>query len=135
MDNREYTKALKNYPMALNVKEVSEILRISTKLVYRLINNGTILSVKIGRENNKSGCHAQLWQPHRKETKMAQKNLVAASLQAKKGRLYAVIQRKCPDGKFKSVWRALGLTEDAPKSKVNKVFREVVANYETEAEV
>ena len=51
MDNREYTKAHKNYPMALNVKEVSEILRISTKLVYRLINNGTILSVKIGREN------------------------------------------------------------------------------------
>lgn len=64
---------------------------------------------------------------------MAQKNLVAASLQAKKGRLYAVIQRKCPDGKFKSVWRALGLSEDAPKSKVNKAFREVVANYETEA--
>lgn len=58
MDNREYTKALKNYPMALNVREVAEILRISTKLVYRLINNGTILSVKIGRENNKSGCHA-----------------------------------------------------------------------------
>ena len=51
MDNREYTKALKNYPMALNVREVAEILRISTKLVYRLIKNGTILSVKIGREN------------------------------------------------------------------------------------
>lgn len=64
---------------------------------------------------------------------MAQKNLVAASLQVKEGRLYAVIQQKCPDGKFKSVWRALGLTEDAPKSKVNKAFREVVANYETEA--
>lgn len=56
------------------------------------------------RENNKSDCHAQLWQSHRKETKMVQKNLVAASLQAKKGRLYAVIQRKCPNGKFKSVW-------------------------------
>ena len=51
MDNREYTKALKNYPMALNVKEVSEILRVSTKLVYRMVNDGTILSVKIGREN------------------------------------------------------------------------------------
>ena len=85
------------------------------------------------RENNKSGCHAQLWQPHRKETKMVQKNSMAASLQVKKGRLYAVIQQKCPDGKFKSVWRALGLADDAPKSKVNKVFREVVANYETEA--
>ena len=59
---------------------------------------------------------------------MAQKNLVAASLQAKKGRLYAVIQRKCPGGKFKSVWRALGLPEDIPKTKVNKAFREVVAN-------
>ena len=64
---------------------------------------------------------------------MAQKNSMAASLQSKKGRLYAVIQQKCPDGKFKSVWRALGLPEDAPKSKVNKAFREVVANYETEA--
>ena len=37
------------------------------------------------------------------------------------------------DGKFKSVWRALGLPEDAPKSKVNKAFREVVANHEVEA--
>ena len=51
MENREYTKALKNYPMALNVKEVSEILRVSTKLVYRMVNDGTILSIKIGREN------------------------------------------------------------------------------------
>ena len=51
MDNREYSKALKNYPMALNVKEVSEILRISTKLVYRMISNGTLMAVKVGREN------------------------------------------------------------------------------------
>lgn len=51
MDNREYTKALKHYSMALTVKEVSEILRISTKLVYRLIHDGTIPSIKIGREN------------------------------------------------------------------------------------
>ena len=51
MDNREYSKALKNYPMALNVKEVSEILRISTKLVYRMINSGTLVAVKVGREN------------------------------------------------------------------------------------
>ena len=36
------------------------------------------------RENNKSYSHAQSWQSHRKETKMAQKNLVAASLQTKK---------------------------------------------------
>lgn len=51
MDNREYSKALKYYPMALNVKEVSEILRISTKLVYRMISNGTLVAVKVGREN------------------------------------------------------------------------------------
>ena len=50
---------------------------------------------------------------------MAQKNSMAASLQVKKGRLYAVIQHKGPDGKYKSVWRALGLPEDANKAKVS----------------
>ena len=51
MDNREYVKALKNYPMALKVAEVAEILRISQALVYRLIKEEKIASVKIGREN------------------------------------------------------------------------------------
>ena len=51
MDSREYVKALKSYSMALTVKEVSEILRVSTKLVYRYINEGTIPAVRIGREN------------------------------------------------------------------------------------
>ena len=64
---------------------------------------------------------------------MAQKNSMAASLQVKKGRLYAVIQHKGPDGKYKSVWRALGLPEDANKAKVNKAYREVVSKYESEA--
>ena len=64
---------------------------------------------------------------------MAQKNSMAASLQVKKGRLYAVIQHKGSDGKYKSVWRALGLPEDANKAKVNKAYREVVSKYEIEA--
>ena len=64
---------------------------------------------------------------------MAQKNSMAASLQVKKGRLYAVIQHKGPDGKYKSVWRALGLPEGANKAKVNKAYREVVSKYEIEA--
>lgn len=51
MDNREYVKALKHYPMALTVKETAEILRVSTKLVYRMIHDKTIVSVKVGREN------------------------------------------------------------------------------------
>ena len=55
----------------------------------------------------------------------------AASIQAKSGRLYAVIQVKT--GKAtKPVWRALGLDEDASKSTVNKRFREVVTNFEEE---
>ena len=58
---------------------------------------------------------------------------MAASLQVKKGRLYAVIQHKGSDGKYKSVWRALGLPEDANKAKVNKAYREVVSKYEIEA--
>lgn len=55
----------------------------------------------------------------------------AASVQSKKGRLYAVMQVK-KDGTTKSVWRALGLPEGANKTKVNKAFREVVAQYEQE---
>lgn len=50
MDNREYTKALKQYPMALKVTEVAEILRISTSLVYRMINDNQLMAVKVGRE-------------------------------------------------------------------------------------
>ena len=54
---------------------------------------------------------------------------LAASVQAKKGRLYAVIQVK-ENGKTKPVWRALGLPEGTNKSKVNKAFREVVKAFE-----
>ena len=55
----------------------------------------------------------------------------AASVQSKKGRLYAVMQVK-KDGTTKPVWRAFGLPEGANKTKVNKAFREVVARYEQE---
>lgn len=62
---------------------------------------------------------------------MAAKPHFAASVQSKKGRLYAVMQVK-KDGTTKPVWRALGLSEGANKTKVNKAFREVVAQYEQE---
>lgn len=50
MDNREYSKALKHYSMSLTVKEVAEIMRVSTKLIYRMIHEGVLIYVKIGRE-------------------------------------------------------------------------------------
>lgn len=56
---------------------------------------------------------------------------LAASIQVKNGRLYAAIQIK-KNGKTQPVWRALGLPEGAPQSKVQKVFRQVVSNYEEE---
>lgn len=62
---------------------------------------------------------------------MAAKPHFAASVQSKKGRLYAVMQVK-KDGTTKPVWRALGLPDGANKTKVNKAFREVVAQYEQE---
>lgn len=60
---------------------------------------------------------------------MAIQNTLAASVQPKKGRLYAVIQVK-ENGKAKSVWRSLGLPEGTGKSKVSKAFREVVKKFE-----
>ncbi len=62
---------------------------------------------------------------------MTDKNSFAASVQSKKGRLYAVIQVK-EDGKTKPVWRALGLPEGIGKSKVQKAYREVVSKFEIE---
>lgn len=62
---------------------------------------------------------------------METQNTLAASVQPKKGRLYAVIQVK-ENGKSKAVWRSLGLPENTGKSKVNKAFREVVKKFENE---
>ena len=61
------------------------------------------------------------------------KTTLAASVQAKHGRLYAVIQTKV-DGKRKTVWRALGLEEGASPAKTNKAYRAVVAQFEEEYE-
>ncbi len=58
-------------------------------------------------------------------------NSLNASVQPKKGHLYAVIQVK-EGGKPKSVWRSLGLTEGANPSKVKKAYRDVVSSFERE---
>ena len=62
---------------------------------------------------------------------MATKLSLAASVQSKNGRLYAVIQ--CPEnGKTKAVWRALGLPEGANQTAVKRAYREVVDKFERE---
>lgn len=60
---------------------------------------------------------------------MSAKSTLAASVQSKKDRLYAVIQYK-ENGKTKYAWRALGLPIGTSKPKVNKAFREVVNQFE-----
>ena len=56
MTKKQIQKHLLTYPDALTVKEVSQILRLSTKTVYKLLKDGTIPSVKIGRERRISKC-------------------------------------------------------------------------------
>lgn len=155
MTKREITKSLKEYPAALTVKELAEILRVSTKTVYKLLKEGALPACKVGRENRvakvelvhflrerdkRGGLPAGfgVWfrlpetkNKERSEAAMPAKPHFAASVQSKKGRLYAVMQVK-KDGTTKPVWRALGLPEGANKTKVNKAFREVVARYEQE---
>lgn len=62
---------------------------------------------------------------------MSAKTSLAASVQSKKGLLYAVIQIK-ENGRAKSVWRALGLPEGANQIQVKKAYREVVGAFEDE---
>jgi excisionase family DNA binding protein len=45
-----YRAVFKDYPDVLDVKQVSQLLSVSTKTVYRLLRNGDLDSLKIGRE-------------------------------------------------------------------------------------
>ena len=45
-----YRATFKDYPDVLDVKQVSTLLGVSTKVVYRLLRDGSIVSLKIGRE-------------------------------------------------------------------------------------
>ena len=45
-----YKSVFKEYPDVLDVKQVSILLGVSTKVVYRLLRDGSIVSLKIGRE-------------------------------------------------------------------------------------
>ena len=45
-----YNAIFKEYPDVLDVKQVSELLGVSTKTVYRLLRDEKIQSLKIGRE-------------------------------------------------------------------------------------
>ena len=45
-----YRATFKDYPDVLDVKQVSQLLAVSTKTVYRLLRSGTLDSLKVGRE-------------------------------------------------------------------------------------
>jgi len=45
-----YRDICRDFPDVLDVKQVSVILGVSEKTVYRLLRNGSIDSMKVGRE-------------------------------------------------------------------------------------
>ena len=45
-----YGSVFKEYPDILDVKQVSQLLGVSTKTVYRLLKAETLVSLKVGRE-------------------------------------------------------------------------------------
>ena len=45
-----YKVVFGEYPDVLDVKQVSVLLGVSTKTVYRLLRDGSLASLKIGRE-------------------------------------------------------------------------------------
>jgi excisionase family DNA binding protein len=51
LSNREiYRVTLRKYPDLLNVEQISGILGVSTKTVYKMIRNGELSYIKTGRE-------------------------------------------------------------------------------------
>ena len=59
MTKKEHEKELRCYPAALNAAEVAEILRVSTKTVYKLIKEKSLPAVKVGRENRNDWVRTQ----------------------------------------------------------------------------
>lgn len=51
MTKKEHEKELCCYPAVLTAAEVAEVLRVSTKTVYKLIKEKSLPAVKVGREN------------------------------------------------------------------------------------
>jgi excisionase family DNA binding protein len=47
--HKAYNTVFQGYPDILDVKHVSELLNVSTKTVYRLLNDGALASLKVGR--------------------------------------------------------------------------------------
>ena len=45
-----YNIVFREYPDVLDVKQVSKLLDVSTKTVYKLLRDGSISSLKVGRE-------------------------------------------------------------------------------------
>ena len=48
-NHKIYNTVFQGYPDILNVQQVGELLNVSTKTVYRLLSNGTLDSLKVGR--------------------------------------------------------------------------------------
>lgn len=48
--NEIYRIVFKEYPDVMDVKQVSNILGVSTKTVYKLIREGSLTASKVGRE-------------------------------------------------------------------------------------
>jgi excisionase family DNA binding protein len=49
ISRKAYSTIFQNYPDVLDVKHVTELLGVSSKTVYRLLNEGTLDSLKVGR--------------------------------------------------------------------------------------
>lgn len=57
MTKKEHEKELRCYPAVLTAAEVAEVLRVSTKTVYKLIKEKSLPAVKVGRENRIAKSH------------------------------------------------------------------------------
>ena len=51
VNKKTYAKLFRDYPDVLTVTDVGAMLGCSSKMVYRLINENRLKSIKIGRAN------------------------------------------------------------------------------------
>ena len=154
-----YRVMLRKYPDVMNIEQMCDALRISTKTGYKLLHEGKIPAMKIGRSYRIPKAHLftylQICGQHcRAENRQCllffadalccscQQQIggdpnrrryffmVAGHLQEKNGIYYVVLTYKTYDGKRKTKWQSTGLPIKGNKRRAEAMMRELQDDFE-----
>ena len=153
-----YRVMLRKYPDVMNIEQMCDALRISTKTGYKLLHEGKIPAMKIGRSYRIPKAHLFYLPSNLRSTLSSREStvlivlrrcvmlflstadrgrpkpkevfMVAGHLQEKNGIYYVVLTYKTYDGKRKTKWQSTGLPIKGNKRRAEAMMRELQDDFE-----